>query len=534
MQMADMLEVSAILHTHMQSPTYIDDPDHYKRLISKINTEANFPMYLHQNGYKLIKKSTGSMEFKNDKDRIVLQMARKPVTYFNRNDSQDKGLFFMFLMKRNINFYKAVEAGLEIVNGIGTIENTPMEVQSYKAVRKPLEENFNIVPLRNSNYLRQQRFISKTTINDPLFKGRLLNAYSIKDKGYKNANIAFPKYDLDDHPQNYILYNKTYRSRRDNKIKKFRLVLNQKDHFLFYSNPIKHPSKIIVAESGIDLLSYHELNGSPDNFYVSFSGNVYQRKLEFFGQLIEPYLKTNMVSMISIMDNDINGFEFDLKLFTNLINRFNPKVYVESSNRHGNVSLTINYTSKVGDQLANHITLLEVKFKSLKARDKLISNSIKWIKYKDKIILAFSLPEIIKLNQVNGGKNLFKSLIETITDIYLMFPATIHKSKGKDWNDDLKDYKNAKYVKFETINTDFMGIGDQIELKTTKGPEGASNLGIIKSINSNSVECDFGLEYNYTIPFSEIRTFLKKNTALTPEKKKTEIQKNNNLQNLIE
>ena len=71
-----------------------------------------------------------------------------------------------------------------------------------------------------------------------------------------------------------------------------------------------------------------------------------------------------------------------------------------------------------------------------------------------------------------------------------------------------------------------MGIGDQIELKTTKGPEGASNLGIIKSINSNSVECDFGLEYNYTIPFSEIRTFLKKNTALTPEKKKTEIQKN--------
>jgi len=518
----------------MQNPNYIDDPDHYKRLISKINAEVNFPMYLHQNGYKLIKKSAGSMEFKNEKDRIVLQMAREPVTYFNRNDSQDKGLFFMYLIKRNTNFYKAVDSGLQIVNGIGYIENTPMKVRSSQAERKSLDENFNIVPLRNSNYLRQQRCISKATINDPLFKGRLLNAYSIRDKRYKYANIAFPKYDLDDHPQNYILYNKTYKCSRDNKIKKFRLVLNQKDHFLFYSNPIKNPSKIIVAESGIDLLSYHELHGSPDNFYVSFNGNVYQRKLEFFGQLIESYLKTNMVSMVSIMDNDIKGFEFDLKLFTNLINRFNPNVYVESSNRYGNVCLTINYTSKVGGQLANHITLLEEKLSSSLGWDKPMFSSVKWVRYKDKIILEFSLPEIIKINQVDGGKNLFKSLIDTINGFYLTFPATIHKSIGKDWNDDLRDSKKTKFIKMETVRADVMGIGDQIELKTTKGPEGGPNLGNIKIINNQSVECDFGLEFNYTIPFSEIRAHLKKNAPLTPEKKKTEIKKNNNFQNSIE
>lgn len=518
----------------MQSPNYLDDPEYYKRLISKINSEVNFPMYLHQNGYKLIKKSAGSMEFKNDKDRIVLQMAREPVTYFNRNDSQDKGLFFMYLMKRNINFYKAVQAGLEIVNGIGYMENTPMKVRSSKVVRKSLEENFNIVPLRNSNYLRQQRCISKTTINDPLFQGRLLNAYSIRDKRNKNANIAFPKYDLNDHPQNYILYNKSSRSSRENRIKKFRLVLNQKDHFLFYSNPIKHPSKIIVAESGIDLLSYHELHGGPDNFYVSFSGNVYQKKLEFFGQLTEDYLKSNGVSLVSIMDNDIKGFEFDLKLFTNLINRFNPNVYLESSYGHGNVSLNINYTTKVQAQLSNHITLLEQKLTSLIEWDKLMSNSIKWVRFTDKIVLEFSLPEIINNDQLERGKNLFKSLIETITDFYLPFPVTIHKSKGKDWNDDLRDSKKAKYVKMETVSAEVMVIGDQIELKTTKGPEGAPNLGIIKSINSNSVECDFGLKFSYTIPFSEIRAHLKKNAPLTPEKKKWEIKNNNNLQNLIE
>ncbi|MEZ4970476.1 MAG: toprim domain-containing protein [Flavobacteriaceae bacterium] len=518
----------------MQSPNYLDDPEYYKRLISKINTEANFPMHLHQNGYKLIKKSAGSMEFKNDNDRIVLQMAREPVTYFNRNDSQDKGLFFMYLMKRNINFYKAVQAGLEIVNWTGYIGDIPMEVRDTNTVRKSLEDNFTIVPLRNSSYLRLQRGISKTTLNGPIFKGRIYNAYPTVENGYQFANIAFPKYDLNDHPQNYILYNKTYRSRRDNRIKKFRLVLNQKDHFLFYSNPIKNPYKIVVGESGIDLLSYHELHGSPDNFYVSFSGNVYQKKLDFFGQLTEPYLKTNSVSMISIMDNDIKGFEFDLKLFSSLINRFNPTVYLESSYSHGNVSLTFNNTSKVADQLTNPITLLEQKLTSLIEWDKLMSNSIKWVRFTDKIVLKFCLPEIINNDQLERGKNLFKSLIETITDFYLPFPVTIHKSKGKDWNDDLRDSKKAKYVKMETVSADVMVIGDQIELKTTIGSNDALYVGIIKAVHNNSVECDFGLEYNYTIPLNEISAHLKKKATLASEKRNDRIKKNNNLQNLIE
>ncbi|PXX25672.1 toprim domain-containing protein [Arenibacter sp. ARW7G5Y1] len=518
----------------MQSSNYIDDPEYYKRLISKINTEANFPTYLYQNGYKLIKKSAGSMEFKNDRDRIVLQIAREPVTYFNRNDSQDKGLFFGFLMRRNANFYQAVQAGLEIVNWTGYIGNIPMEVRDTNTVRKSLEDNFTIVPLRNSSYLKLQRGISKTTLNSPIFKGRIYNAYPTVENGYQFANIAFPKYDLDDNPQNYILYNKSYWSRGDNKIKKFRLVLNQKDHFLFHSNPIKNPSKIIVGESGIDLLSYHELHGSADNFYVSFSGNVYQKKLDFFGQLTEPYLKTNSVSMISIMDNDIKGFEFDLKLFSSLINRLNPNVYLESSYSHGNVRLTINNTSEVGVQLTNHITLLEEKLTSQLGWDKLMSNSIEWVRSTDRIILEFSLAEVFNTIPIDGEKNLFKILLETINELYLPFKATIHKSKGKDWNDDLRDSKKVKYVKMETLNPNAMVIGDQIELKTTKGPEGTPNLGIIKSINSNSVECDFGLKFSYPIPFSEIRAHLKKNAPLTPEKKKWEIKNNNNLQNLIE
>jgi hypothetical protein len=261
---------------------------------------------------------------------------------------------------------------------------------------------------------------------------------------------------------------------------------------------------------------------------------VYQKKLEFFGQLTEDYLKSNGVSLVSIMDNDIKGFEFDLKLFTSLINRFNPKVYVESSYCHGNVRLTINNTSEVGVQLTNHITLLEGKLSSPLGWDKPMFRSVKWVRYKDKIVLKFSLLEIINNNLVDREKNLFKNLLETINELYLPFKATIHKSKGKDWNDDLRDSKKAKYIKMETVSADFMGIGDQIELKTTKGPEGGPNHGIIKAINNQSVECDFGLEFNYTVPLSDISMYLKKNADLTLEKRNDRIKKNNNLQNSIE
>lgn len=160
------------------------------------------------------------MEFQNDEDRIVVQTLRKPMTYFNRNDSFDKGLFFKYLMQRSSNFYTAVKSGLEIIDRKYNMDDIAIKMTKPKAFKKSLEDNYNIVPLRNSNYLRVQRGISKKTINSTPFKDRIYNAYHIRDNGGKIANIAFPKYDLEDNPKNYILYNKPYRSKVDNEVKK--------------------------------------------------------------------------------------------------------------------------------------------------------------------------------------------------------------------------------------------------------------------------------------------------------------------------
>src|SRR5680860_1054427 len=515
----------------MKSPNYANNTGYYKKLIYKINDGSNFPMYLHQNGFKMIRKSSGSMEFQKDGDRIVLQTSRSPMTYFNRNDSLDKGLFFKYLLQRNPNFYNAVQLGLEITDRIYDMGNTAIKIDRPKTNKKSLEENYNIVPLRNPDYLKIQRGISDSTINSIPFRGRILNAYHLRDNGGKIANIAFPKYDLEDTPKNYILYNRPYKRRADNALKKFRLVLNQKDHYLFYSRVIDNPANIVFGESGIDLLSYHELHGRDDNFYISFGGNVYKEKMEFFIQLIRPSLKSKNVNLISIMDNDIKGHEFDLKIFIGLINHYNANIHVESSFRMDTVGLNIHYSDKVRNMIAPHSKLMKERLDPVLRQNELPLDLVQCVGFSDKIHLEFSLKDIINTNPIQQNSSVFKTLTNTFNALYLPFPIAIHKSSGKDWNDDLRVLKKPKYLRMEPVLKSELAIGDKIELKTEKGPEGASNEGIIKSIRPNSIECDFGLRHTYAIPLRAIRSHLKKNTYPRIQEKAENLKKNNNLQN---
>ncbi|SNZ01431.1 DUF3991 domain-containing protein [Flagellimonas pacifica] len=515
--------------------SYNDDPEHYKRLIAKINAGADFPMYLNQNGYKLARKSAGSLEFHNDRDKIVLNVSRDPMTYFNRNDSLDKGRFFKFISLREGNFYKAIEKGLETINRIPDTQEIKIEKQ--KKTSKSLEMNYNIVPLCNADYLTRQRGISEDTLSDPAFKGRVFNAYHIRDNGGRIANIAFPKYDLDGNARNYILYNKPYRSRADNKIKKFRLVLNQRDNHLFYSNPIAGKSvRIFYGESAIDLLSYHEMHGKPDNFYISFGGNIYREKLESFVSLVQPMASKKKVEVISLTDNDISGFKFDLKVFAALINASGPDVYLETKIRMEDVSLHFHYNERSRAKIPEHSANLDTKLGADLMTDDLGFKMVKCIGFSDKLVLEFNLREISYSSNIHKRDKAFETLMELVNMTYLPIPTQILKSKGKDWNDDLMESKKTKYIEAKFTTPDLLSLGDKIELRTPVGPEGASNLGIIKEKRDTSVLCDFGLAHRYAIPYSAIQKYFRKKAPLSIEQGKEKLKKpfkNNTLQNNI-
>ncbi len=502
--MADIHFISAIfIHQKMQK-SYSENPAYYKRLIAQINTEANFPAYLQHLGYKLMKKSAGSLEFSNGEDRLVLNISRNPVTYFNRNDSTDKGLFFKFIRKNQSNFYKTIEVGLEIINRAYELDESSLTLPNKVKNSKTLEENYNIAPLQKVDYLVRHRGLSEAVLNDELFQGRIFNAFHIRDNGGKIGNIAFPKYDLKGNPKNYILYNKPYFDRRENRQRKFRLTLNKKDHFLFYSKPIPNPKNIIFGESAIDLLSYHELHGTPENFYISFGGSIYPEKLAFFAQLTEPYLGNEKTAFISIMDNDKAGQEFDIKVFSTLVNQWHPNIYIEHAFKQGRVDLTVHYVKAYRKRISQDKSTIEAVLKSDFKNVGLPFDFVQPVAFSDKLVLEFSLDELDKKLD-DKQKNAFKLLLETIGKLYLPFTFGIHKSNGKDWNDDLRESKKTKYIKTSKVLRTAIGVGDKIDLKTALGPEGSTNKGKVVLVQENSVLCDFGLQYNYSIPYSSIK-----------------------------
>ncbi len=502
--MAGLRDRSAFIFIAMNGPNYIDDPQHFKKLISKINSEVNFSAFLHRSGYALIKKSANSMEFQNSKDRIVLHTGRNPVTYFNRNDSLDKGLFFKFLLKRSNNFYEAVREGLKIANSSAQIVSIPLKKRQATSKNKPLELSFTIAPLENPSYLLHQRGITMATLKSVNFCGRIYNAYPNKKNGRKIANIAFPKYDLAGNPQNYILFNKSYRSKKENKFKKFRLVLNRKDHFLFYSTPIKSPTTIVVGESAVDLLSYHQLHGNLQHFYVSFSGNVYAKKLIFFNQLIAPFFDSKKTVIKSIMDNDRKGFEFDIKLLTSLLNFHNQDLQAEVVFRRGDVDFSITYSDGSRQQLRTHVHSLAETTTTLEQ-----GGWIQWIKTHDKVSWKFNIQKVMHVPIKKGETHPFKALIETISKVYLPFHITIHKSIGKDWNDDLLNFLKEKFRKKEVGNASSMEVGDKVTLKYSVGHQNLDSIGTIVAINKDGISCQFGPGDTIMLPFGLIKRHFK-------------------------
>ena len=249
-------------------------------------------------------------------------------------------------------------------------------------------------------------------------------------------------------------------------------------------------------------------------------------------KLIEPHLTDTIVAtLVSIMDNDTKGHEFDIKIFSALINHYNPNVYVESSFKKENVSLNIHYTEKVRDRISIHSNLLKEKLTSDLPKSSTGNGLVKCVEFSDKLVLEFNTNEVANSNPIDQKVTILKTLFHTANGLYLPFATHIHKSEGKDWNDDLRASKKLEYQKTENIQPTAMNIGDKIKLKTPKGPEGATNVGTIKAIQPKSVECDFGLNYTYAIPFSAIGLHFKQSISLTREKKNEKLKKNNNLQN---
>jgi len=416
---------------------YSEDPLHYKQLIAQINEEIDFSGYLTAQGYDLLKKSTGSQEFKKNDERIVLQTKRHPVTYFNRNDGSDKGRFFKFMHMRFGNFYEAIKSGLEAIKRTYPVANTDTHRKSVKTF-KSLEERYNINPLTKPIYLTEVRHLSLATLRSEAFKGRIFNAFHIDDNSGRIANIALPKYGTDGNIKNYTLYNRPYRDRKDGKIKKFRLFLNERYEYLFVSNPEVKADKVVCVESGFDALAYHELHGFPKAFYISMSGHIDDRKLEQFFQWNTLVGGATNLPIHLAFDHDIEGMRYDLMVVRSWINRRSDRVFMELDWKRPNMEVTLSHRSNSLAEMERDANYINEQIAG--GPEGMAQFFEKAICFKDKVVWELDLDKIQR--SPKESRDYWKRAIGILSGCFTRGTIKIDKSPNqKDWNDELISVK---------------------------------------------------------------------------------------------
>ncbi|TLP81829.1 toprim domain-containing protein [Maribacter sp. ACAM166] len=416
---------------------YSEDPLHYKQLIAQINEEVNFSGYLISQGYQLSKKSTGSQEFRKDDKRIVLQVKRQPVTYFNRNNSSDKGRFFKFIHTRSLNFYEAIKSGLDAIERTYPTVNTPTPQKSTKNFIS-LEERYNIQPLTKSVYLTEERHVSQLTLQSEAFKDRIFNAFHVNDNQGRIANIALPKYATDGGIKNYTLYNRPYRDRKDGKMKKFRLFLNERYEYLFVSNPEVEAEKVVCVESGFDAMAYHELHGHPNAFYISMSGHIDSRKLEQFFQWNKVVSGPTPLPIHLALDHDIEGMRYDLMVLSSYVNRRSDSVFMELDWKRPIMQLKLNYQSKSLIAMERDADFINRQIGS--GPEGMTQVFDKVICFKDKVIWELNLEQIHQLQE--ASRTFWQRGMDILSQCFLKDVLKIDKSPThKDWNDELISVK---------------------------------------------------------------------------------------------
>lgn len=479
---------------------YADNRMHYRMLISKINEEVDFSGYLRVKGYTLLKSSLGSKEFGKNQERIVLNTKHSPVSYFNRNNTKDKGWFFSYLLQRTANFYDAINVGLEAIN---VCHYSEVKTNALFRVKKPsnLEVTFLIKPLKRWNYLIKDRGLSLKTLESEAFNNKVLNGIYDTSKGNQITNIALPLTDIEGNIPNYILFNRPYWSTKKNKLQKFRRFMNSEYHFLFTSNALKNMKAIACFESAFDAMSYHESNGLPNLFYVAFNGQLDERKLEQFFLWKNKIDPDDKLPIKLGFDHDVAGFYFDMYFLKSLMDK-DKRQYDFVLHRQNN---------ELKLQVQGHkIGLLEEKIRSeLKELNHQIDlQPAKIITLKETLIIELQLDSILRLGLgTYGSRWYWEKFFSILTNALECPKIEIQKSPlHKDWNEDLLWFKNHEQVK--DVSSIDRGTKKALwAVHKVKSLPNYSPIGKVMMVGLEKVLCDIGEAAYRWIPKNQIISF---------------------------
>ncbi|TDN39874.1 hypothetical protein A8B98_16925 [Hymenobacter sp. UV11] len=379
--------------------------------------------------------------------------------YFNSQDDRDKGSVVDW-MKNRVSTGRI--AGIEQLPGRNLWQSVNDHFRAYlnlpeaerpKLTLPPISETapgekFHSIytkdcrPLENTAYL-ESRGITKTTLENPQFAGRILNQlHTVQRDGMPAktyVNTAFPAY----HEGRVVgleLKGEGFKGQA---------AESQFARSLWLSKlpEGKPPTHLVVSESAIDTLSYAQMHPGERALYASTSGTLTANKIFEMKRLMG---EERIPAIKSAFDNDTQGHHFDTRLLAGFASEQNPMKVVREHEHLLTVEVnTTNLASMQGvtQQLKafNAHTTEQYSRESGEASSPAIPQTLR-----DELISSarlgpntyqFHVPmnreALGAFNQAIGQSLQYDQKIELV------------KSQGKDWNEDLKQEQMQRVVQQE-------------------------------------------------------------------------------------
>jgi len=257
-----------------------------------------------------------------EKIMIMRHTSTNDLIYKNLNNSADKGNIINFVANR-VN--GTLNSGMKTKEDYKkTAEILKSFLKIPKEAKLPLNEiketknyyfNYKLFKpqtLKDTTFL-ESRGITKETLLSPHFKGKIINCQDYDFKGkinFSGIKTGFPMTDASNEIVGLDM--------RDANSKKLALGSKKSEAF-FVSNSVGKPKNFVLAESPLDLLSYHQIKGSTENRYFSSNGNITDFQLELIKNSLE---KGKYEKIVLATDNDFGGYGMDLKI----VAKFNPEI----------------------------------------------------------------------------------------------------------------------------------------------------------------------------------------------------------------
>lgn len=236
---------------------------------------------------------------------IVNPSSKSNQGYFNPDNSDDKGTLIDFIKHRLNTDFKS-NPSLTLIQNINNVlysqQNLPViEAKDFKRSEKafiPCKEDFQ--NFTNPGYLND-RGISNATLNSINFKNTIFNKIQ---SGF--SNIAFPYKDGNGQIMGFEYRNHGYKMFSEDM---------DRSKSIWYSNIPQRLERIILSESPIDAISYHQLKEPSNALYVSFGGSLSEKQIPTINQLLNQHsTRSDNFHYLSIVDNDKMGDRYNVKL----------------------------------------------------------------------------------------------------------------------------------------------------------------------------------------------------------------------------